>query len=123
VLAAIRLINRLLLGAPPLPEGMPGPLRFVAHASHWLLYLLMFALPLVGWSMLSAAGYPIVMGGSLHLPAILPQSDALYAMLRPLHTALAYLLFATFLAHFGAALTHALIYRDGVFQSMASWRR
>ena len=36
--------------------------------------------------------------------------------------ALALLLFATFLAHLGAALTHALIFRDGVFQSMASWR-
>ncbi len=35
---------------------------------------------------------------------------------------LAFLLFATFLAHLGAALLHALIYRDGVFDSMASWR-
>ena len=99
---------------------MPSPLRFAAYASHWLLYFLMFALPLVGWGMLSAADYPIVLIGSLHLPAILPHSDALYSILRPLHTALAFLLFATFLAHIGAALTHALIFRDGVFQSMAS---
>jgi cytochrome b561 len=41
--------------------------------------------------------------------------------LRPLHTYLAYLLFATFLAHLGAALMHALIFRDGVFESMAAW--
>ena len=102
---------------------MPGPLRFAAHASHWLLYALMFALPLVGLGMLSAAAYPIVLAGSLHLPPILPHSDALYALLRPLHTALAFLLFATFLVHLSAALMHALIFRDGVFQSMASWRR
>ena len=92
-------------------------------ASHWLLYGLMLALPLVGWGMLSAAGYPIVLFGSLHLPPILPHSDSLYAFLRPLHTAFALALFATFLAHLGAALTHALVFRDGVFQSMASWRR
>ena len=36
--------------------------------------------------------------------------------------ALILLLFATFLAHFGAALFHGLIRRDGVFESMASWR-
>jgi cytochrome b561 len=122
ILVAIRLVNRLFHSPPPLPDGMPGPLRFAAHASHWLLYVLMFALPLVGWAMLSAAAYPIVLAGSLHLPPILPHSNALYALLRPLHTALAFLLFATFLIHLSAALIHALIFRDGVFQSMTSWR-
>jgi cytochrome b561 len=83
----------------------------------------MVALPLVGWAMLSAAGNPVVLIGAWHLPLILPPSDALYALLRPLHTVLAFVLFATFLVHLGAALMHALIFRDGVFQSMVSWRR
>src|SRR5438552_2555011 len=51
VLVAIR----PLTPAPPLPEGMPAWQRFVAHASHVVLYALMFALPLVGWRMLSVA--------------------------------------------------------------------
>jgi cytochrome b561 len=55
ILVAIRLVNRLLSPAPPLPEGMPVWQRFAAHASHVVLYALMFALPLVGWGMLSAA--------------------------------------------------------------------
>jgi len=46
----------------------------------------------------------------------------LYVWLRDLHTDLAYLFFAIFLAHFGAALFHGLIRRDGVLESMASWR-
>ncbi len=102
VLVAIRLINRLLTPPPPLPAGLPGILRFAAHASHWLLYALMIALPLVGWGMLSAGGYPIDLVGSLHLPPILAHSSSLYAVLRPAHTVLAYLLFATFLAHLAA---------------------
>jgi len=118
VLVALRLINRLFNPAPPLPAGMPAVLRFAAHASHWLLYALMFALPLIGWGMLSAGGYPIEMAGSFHLPPILPHSSTLYAVLRPAHTVLAYLLFATFLVHLGAALAHAFIFRDGVFESM-----
>jgi cytochrome b561 len=118
VLVAIRLINRVLHPAPPLPAAMPPLLKFVAHASHWLLYALMFALPLVGWGMLSAGGYPIDLVGSFHLPPILPHSSTLYAVLRPAHTVLAYLLFATFLVHLGAALAHAFIFKDGVFESM-----
>jgi cytochrome b561 len=118
VLVALRLINRLLSPPPPLPAAMPALLKVAAHASHWLLYGLMIALPLVGWGMLSAAGYPVVLVGSFHLPPILPHDAALYAVLRPLHTVLAFALFATFLAHLGAALTHALVFKDGVFRSM-----
>jgi len=117
-LAAVRLINRLISPPPPLPAAMPRMLQWAAHASHWLLYALMFALPLVGWGMLSAADFPIQLVGSLHLPPILPHDRALYAVLRPLHTVLAFALFATFLAHLGAALTHALVFKDGVFRSM-----
>jgi len=118
VLVTIRLINRLRNPPPPLPAGMPAILRFAAHASHWILYALMIALPLVGWGMLSAGGYPIDLWGSFHLPAILPHSSTLYAVLRPAHTLLAYALFAVFLVHLGAALAHAFLFKDGVFESM-----
>jgi cytochrome b561 len=123
VLAAVRLINRWINPPPPLPPDMPALLRFAAHASHWALYGLMFALPLVGWAMLSAARYPIVMFGALSLPPILPHDAGLYAQLRGLHSVLAFALFATFLLHLAAALTHALVFRDGVFASMASFGR
>jgi cytochrome b561 len=123
VLVAIRLVNRLLDPPPPLPDTMPPLQRFAAKASHVLLYALMFIMPVVGWGMLSAAPYPIVIYGSLRLPPILPHDPALYAWLRQLHTDFAYLLFAVFLVHVGAALMHGLIRRDGVFESMASWGR
>jgi cytochrome b561 len=118
VLAAIRLLNRLLNPPPPLPADMPPWQRFAARGSHILLYVLMFAVPLVGWAMLSAAGYPIVLYGPLQLPPIAPQDPQLFALLRSAHTVLALLLFVTFLAHLSAALMHALIFRDGVFPSM-----
>ncbi len=118
VLVAVRLINRLLSPPPPLPVDLPGWQRFLATASHLLLYSLMFALPLVGWSMLSAGAYPIVVFGSIHLPPILPHDVALFAVLRTTHSLLAFLLFAVFLGHLGAALFHKLIRRDGVLKSM-----
>jgi cytochrome b561 len=122
ILVAIRLINRLRNPPPPLPRAMPAPIKLAATLSHYALYALMFAVPLVGWSMLSAGGYPIVLWGSLHLPPILPHDAAVYALLRHTHTILALLLFLVFLAHLGAALLHALVFRDGVFESMASLR-
>src|ERR1700691_4460240 len=123
ILVTIRLINRWLINPPPpFPAGMASWGRFAANASILALYVLMFALPLVGWAMLSAAGYPIVLYGPLSLPPIAPQSPMLYAVLRTTHTVLAFVLFATFIGHFSGAMMHALIFRDGVFESMASWR-
>jgi cytochrome b561 len=95
--------------------------RWIASASERLLYTLMFALPLVGWSMLSAGHYPIILFGPLHLPPILPANPLLYAVLRKTHTVLAFLLFLTFLAHLGAVLFHTLIIRDRLLDRMALW--
>jgi cytochrome b561 len=123
VLVVIRLINRLRNPGPALPAHLSRLQRRAAQASQWLLYALMILMPLVGWGMLSAQRYPIVLAGAVHLPPILPHDAALYAMLRQTHTILAYALFATFIAHFGAALVHRQIYRDGVFASMSLSRR
>jgi cytochrome b561 len=59
------------------------------------------------------------MYGPLHLPPILPPNPTLYAVLRKTHTILAYLLFATFLAHISAVLFHTLILRDRLLHRMA----
>jgi cytochrome b561 len=117
-LVIVRLAVRLRRGAPRLPADLPGWQRLGAHASHLALYALMIAMPLIGWSMLSAGGYPIVVFGGVHLPAIAPHDVALYAWLRAAHTWLALVLFAIVLLHLGAALFHALIRRDGVLDSM-----
>lgn len=119
LLAIVRLGNRLRHRPPPLPTDLPWWQKTAALASHWLLYALMLAMPLLGWSMLSAGGYPIVLWPGVQLPPIAPHSPALYAWLRSAHGWLAYLLFATVLGHLCAALFHAWVRRDGVFSSMA----
>lgn len=119
LLAIVRLLNRLRHRPPPLPADLPAGQMLAAKASHWLLYALMFAMPLVGWSMLSAGGYPVTMFKGFALPPIAPHNATVYAVLRSAHTWLALLLFATVLAHLAAALFHAWVRRDGVFASMA----
>ncbi len=119
LLVIVRLAVRRRRGAPSLPDSMPAAQRVVAKASHWVLYVLMLAMPLIGWGMLSAGGYPVTMAGAFHLPPILPVDVRLFALLRALHTWLALALFAVVLMHLAAALLHALILRDGVFAAMA----
>jgi len=119
VLAVLRLAVRLRYGAPPLPADLPEPMKLAAHLSHYAFYALMIGMPLIGWAMLSAAAYPVVLFGSVHLPAILPQSDSLHALLWNLHFYLAFAFFALILLHLAAALFHALVRRDGVFDAMA----
>jgi cytochrome b561 len=121
ILVVIRFVVRRLSPLPAFPPTMSPLERRVAEASEYTLYTLMFALPLVGWCMLSAARYPIVLFGSVDLPFILPHNALLYAILRRTHTVLAYLLFLTILAHFGAVLFHTLIVRDGLLLRMVPW--
>jgi cytochrome b561 len=121
ILVVVRFVNRQLTTLPPFPATMSSAERLVATASELTMYGLMLVLPLVGWGMLSAARYPIVLYGSVHLPFILPHNAMLYAVLRQAHTILAYLFFLTFLAHFGAILFHTLIVRDGILKRMAPW--
>ncbi len=123
VLVLVRFVNRLLNPPPPFPPTMSRMECLAASATELLMYGLMFVLPLVGWGMLSAARYSIVLYGSLHLPFILPHNIVLYSVLRKAHTLLAYLFFLAFLGHFAAILFHTLVVRDGLLLRMAPWTR
>jgi cytochrome b561 len=105
-----------------LPADLPEPMKLAAKLSHYAFYLLMIGMPLIGWGMLSAAAYPVVLFGDVHLPAILPHSDGLHTLLRNAHFYLAFVFFALILLHVAAALFHALVRRDGVFEAMRPCR-
>ncbi|HUB65266.1 MAG TPA: cytochrome b/b6 domain-containing protein [Methylocella sp.] len=122
ILVVIRFVNRLFSTLPPFPATMSPRERFIAHWSEILMYTLLFLQPLVGWGMLSAARYPIVLWGGLHLFPTLPHSVMLYAALREVHTVLAYLLFLAIVAHFGAVLFHTWIVWDRFFSRIAPWK-
>jgi hypothetical protein len=85
-----------LSGAKRAERDQPASLRLAVQASHRLLYGLMAALPLFGWGMLSAAAYSVVLIGAVQLPPMLPHSDFLCSVLRPLHTALALVVLGAF---------------------------
>jgi cytochrome b561 len=119
LLALIRLALRLTYGSPALPADLPEPIKLAAISSQYIFYTLMIAMPLIGWAMLSAASYPVVLFGSVHLPSIVPLNPRLHTLLWHAHYLLAFAFFAFILMHIAAILFHKLIRNDGVFETMA----
>lgn len=121
-LSALRLLTRLVKRPPALPAHIANPMpawqHRAHHGTHHLLYLLFFAVPLVGWAYSSAAGFPIVLFGQLPLPDFVPVNPDLAEILKPAHRFAAYGLALLVVLHVAAALKHQIIDRDGLLQRM-----
>ncbi|NRF66366.1 cytochrome b [Aquincola sp. S2] len=120
-LSAGRLLWRLT-HTPPADAPMPAWQANAAHAAHGLLYVLFFAVPLVGWAYSSAAGFPIVWFGVLPLPDFVSPDKALAEAIKPWHGRLAYTLAIVVVLHVGAALKHHFVDRDGLLLRMMPTR-
>ncbi len=112
-----RLLLRFIRPAPP---PLPGPAwqRKAAAATHGLLYVLMIAVPMTGWLMSSAKGFPVVMFGAVQLPDLVGKSEALGDFFEEAHEWLTNGLLALVLLHVAAALKHHLIDRDATLARM-----
>jgi cytochrome b561 len=123
VVVIVRVVNRLTHRAPALPGTVGRFERLGVFASELALYGLLLAQPLVGWAMVSASGTPVVVFGSVHLPAIAPTSLQLYSILREAHSILAYLFVAIIAAHVSAILLHTITLGDGMLRRMTFNRK
>lgn len=126
-LGLLRLGWRLVNPAPAMPAHMPAIERFVAHAGHALLYVLMIGLPLSGWLMASASPlqemYSIknMVFGLFELPdPFQPGGEDLAAFFGAVHFWCAIALIAVLVGHAGAALKHHFVDRDEVLRRMTS---
>ena len=122
LLSVLRLVWRITHRPPALPAritaSMPRWQQAAHHGVHHLMYLLFFAVPLLGWAYSSAAGFPIVWFGVWALPDLVSPSPALAEALKPWHMVSAYTLAVLIVMHVGAALKHQFIDRDGLLRRM-----
>ena len=119
-LAALRLLWRLGERRPALPP-MPVWQARVAAATHVLLYVLMFGIPLTGWLYNSAAGFPLQWFHLVNLPALTATDPGLKSLAKEAHESGVFILITLVLLHAAAALKHHLIDRDGTLRSMLPW--
>ena len=118
LLALVRIAWRIRHPAPPLPPGMRRWERHAATGTHLLLYLLLPAVPVTGWLMSSAAGFPVVYFGVLPLPDLVTKDKALADALKLVHYALNKSLLVLVVLHVAAALKHHVLDRDEVLTRM-----
>lgn len=115
-LAMFRIVWRIGNITPLLPDTIPLWQKFAAHAVHYALYGFMFALPITGWLLSSAAGIPPSFFGLFVLPGLVAPNHHLQDLFTVTHQWLAYGLIATFCAHVGAALKHHFINKDNILK-------
>ncbi len=121
-LALARLAWRLAHPAPPLPDHMT-PLELVlAKVSHWGFYVVMIALPLSGWAMVSTAKvkFPMLYFGTFEVPMLPVPANWNY---HDLHGILGWVTLAMIVLHVAAALKHHYFDRDNIFARMSLRRR
>lgn len=123
VLVVLRLAWRQVNPPPPLPGDMPPLLRLAARAGHWLLYVLLIAVPILGWLMSSAAGITVKPFGLFSLPNLVTKSKPLFNQLMELHETLALTLLAVIVLHVLAGLFHYFVRRDDVLSRMIPFIR
>lgn len=123
-LATLRLIWRLFNRPPPLPASMQRWQRRAARTGHWLLYALIFAVPLTGWLYSSAAGLGDYWWGPINFPSLVDANERLEAQLGQIHWWLAISLGVLAGGHALVALRHHFFTRDEILTRMLPlWRK
>ncbi len=113
VLAAIRLIVRVSRPVPPEPAGTPRWMAVAAVASHWLLYGILFTMPITGYIASSAGPYGVNYFGLFHLPQ-LPQNKDLAETAISIHLLVQWAVYALIAVHVLATAWHVVVRRDGL---------
>jgi cytochrome b561 len=117
-LAVIRLLWRWANPTPTLPTTLKPYERTLAGLTHVGLYVLLFAMPLTGWMMTSARGFPASWFGFFQLPDFVPKNDSLYKAMKETHDTLALALYAIVFLHVVGAMKHHFVLKDDVLRRM-----
>lgn len=121
-LVALRLLWRLYAGTPTPVPGTPAWQHRIAGLTHFAIYVLMFALPLSGWVLNSASGFPLQWFGLFNLPHIVERSHDLHELAEDVHELLFWALMLLVALHAAAAFYHHLFVGDDTLRRMLPGR-
>ncbi|MEL7311099.1 MAG: cytochrome b/b6 domain-containing protein [Pseudomonadota bacterium] len=120
MLAVLRLVWRAFNRPPKLPANMPQWQVSTSKAAHWALYALLFAMPITGWLLSSAASYSVSWFNLFTWPDLVAPSETLKERLATTHDWLGKVLFVTAIAHILAACKHHFLDKDDVLKRMSA---
>jgi cytochrome b561 len=123
LLAILRLVWRMG-NPPPLPlTGMPEWERKLAAVAHWVIYVLIFAVPLSGWWVSDASRVPFTAFFVVPMPDLIATDRALQEAAAEVHESLTTALLIVVIVHVAAALRHHFLLHDDVLRRMLTGRR
>jgi len=116
-LTAARLVWRAI-HPPPAAAHWATWESMAAKVSHWLLYLVMLAMPLSGYLMSAGRGRAIPYFGLFDVPLLAPATDAIWRIGATVHAVGHWALYGLVALHIAAAVWHVAIRRDGTLDRM-----
>lgn len=108
LLIAIRLMWVRINPNPPLPAAFDAKERMVVEGLKKLLYLMMIVLPVSGYLMSNAGGFPIHFFGLFELPAVIGKSKEFGGIVHEMHEIGGWVILLLVLAHMAGAIKHRL---------------
>ncbi len=116
LLITARLIYRLTKGAPPSDRSLPPALIGVSHLTHWLMYLLLIAIPVAGY--LGTSYYGALSPFGIPLPVVTAKDEKFAEQVFEVHELMAFALLALIALHIGAAIYHRFVRKDRIVERM-----
>lgn len=116
--AVARVSWRVTNPLPHFVDGLPEWQEVSALFVHLWLYALMFVVPVTGWLMSSAGGYPTPVFSWLEAPDLIDRNEHLFRTLIDVHRWLAYAFAFFIVLHAAAALRHHLVLKDATLRKM-----
>lgn len=110
-----RVINRFISKTPP---SIPMPVwqNILSKLSHFLLYLLLIAMPIAGLLMSIYGGRPVDIFGWFEIPVFLTPDRSAARFFNDLHTDIIWPMIIAFtFIHIAAALYHQFVKKDNIF--------
>ncbi len=117
-LVVLRVLWRLYAGSPAQVPGTPAWQARVAGLTHLAIYALLFAIPLSGWVLNSASGFPLKWFGLFKVPALTGKSEDLHELAEEAHELMFWALVLLVVVHAGAAFWHHLFKGDTTLTRM-----
>ena len=127
VLAVLRVVWRLTHSIPDLPGDMPPWQKALARTVEFLLYVLIIAIPLAGWMMISTGphAHDVNYFGLFTWPHVgfmgniaAENAHSVHEALEETHALLAWTMLGLVAIHIAAAIYHQHVRRDNVLKSM-----
>ncbi|WP_084397345.1 cytochrome b/b6 domain-containing protein [Henriciella aquimarina] len=124
LLTIARIVWRLINPVPPLPAEMAGYEKTLSHIVHGTFYVLMLAMPLTGWLVVSTSyefDIPTVLYGTVSwpdLPVGFMSNETGHAIAEFVHSKLAWVAIVLLGLHVAGAVKHEIGGEEGVLKRM-----